>query len=248
MDWITDSQVWISLITLTVLEIILGIDNIVIISILTSKLPYHQQPKARTIGISLALITRILLLLSIAWLASLTIPLFSLFGIAFSVRDLILIGGGLFLLYKGTHEIHNTLELQDMKVKEAIKTTFFGIIVQIILFDIVFSLDSVITAIGMAQKLGVMIAAIVIAIIIMLAASHVIGAFIQRHPSLKMLALSFLLMVGVTLIGEGLEFHIPKGYIYFAMGFSGFVETLNIIASNRRQRRKEILKLQQGIK
>jgi predicted tellurium resistance membrane protein TerC len=245
MDWITDSQVWISLITLTVLEIILGIDNIVIISILTSKLPYHQQAKARTIGISLALITRILLLLSIAWLASLTIPLFSLFSIEFSVRDLILIGGGLFLLYKGTHEIHSTLELQDMKVRKAIKTTFFGIIVQIILFDIVFSLDSVITAIGMAQKLGVMIAAIVIAIIIMLAASHVISSFIHRHPSLKMLALSFLLMVGVTLIGEGLEFHIPKGYIYFGMGFSGFVETLNIIAGNRRQRRKGVLKLQQ---
>ncbi len=246
MDWITDSQVWISLITLTVLEIILGIDNIVIISILTSKLPYHQQPKARTIGISLALITRILLLLSIAWLASLTIPLFSLFGIEFSVRDFILIGGGLFLLVKGTHEIHGAFEREGTKVKEKIKTTFFAIIVQIVLFDIIFSLDSVITAIGMAQKLGVMIAAVTIALIIMLVASHAISSFIDRHPSLKMLALSFLLMVGMTLISEGLEFHIPKGYIYFAMGFSGFVETLNIIAGNRRQRRKRGSKLQLG--
>jgi len=238
MNWITDTQIWISFITLTVLEIILGIDNIVIISLLTDKLPYNQQARARTIGISLALLTRILLLLSIAWLASLTIPLFSLLGVTFSVRDLILLSGGLFLLFKGTHEIHSLLEREDIKVKEKIRTTFVAIIVQIILFDIVFSLDSVITAIGMAQKLGVMIAAIVTAIIIMLAASHIISAFIQHHPSLKMLALSFLLMVGVTLIGEGLEFHIPKGYIYFSMGFSGFVETLNIIAGNRRRRRK----------
>jgi len=245
MDWMTNSHVWISLITLTVLEIILGIDNIVVISILTNKLPYQQQAKARSIGISLALITRILLLLSIVWLASLTIPLFSLFGVTFSIRDLILMSGGLFLLFKGTHEIHSMLEREDTKVKEKIKTTFVTIIVQIILFDIIFSLDSVITAIGMAQKLGVMIAAIVIAIIIMLAASHIISAFIQHHPSLKMLALSFLLMVGVTLIGEGLKFHIPKGYIYFAMGFSGFVETLNIIAGNRRRRRKGVLKIQQ---
>jgi len=246
MDWIMDSQIWISLITLTALEIILGIDNIVIISILTGKLPYHQQSKARTIGISLALITRILLLLSITWLVSLTIPLFSLFNIEFSVRDLILIGGGLFLLTKGTHEIHSTFEREDGKVKGNIKTTFLSIIVQIVLFDIIFSLDSVITAIGMAQKLGVMIAAVTIALIIMLLASYTISSFIERHPSLKMLALSFLLMVGIALISEGLEFHIPKGYIYFAMGFSGFVETLNIIAGNRRQKKKGVLKLRQG--
>jgi predicted tellurium resistance membrane protein TerC len=245
MDWITDSQIWISLITLTVLEIILGIDNIVVISILTNKLPQNQQPKARSIGISLALVTRILLLLSIVWLASLTIPLFSLFNISFSVRDLILIAGGLFLLFKGTHEIHAVFEREDTKTAAKLKTTFVSIIFQIILFDIIFSLDSVITAIGMAQKLGVMIAAVTIAILIMLVASHTISNFIHHHPSLKMLALSFLLMVGVTLIAEGLEFHIPKGYIYFAMGFSGFVETLNIIAGNRRQRKKGILKLQQ---
>lgn len=247
MDWITDSQIWVSLITLTALEIILGIDNIVVISILTNKLPYQQQSKARSIGISLALLTRILLLLSIVWLASLTIPLFSLFNIHFSVRDLILIAGGLFLLFKGTHEIHGMLEREDTKATAKIKTTFIAIIFQIIIFDIIFSLDSVITAIGMAQKLGVMIAAVTIAIIIMLVASNTISSFIHRHPSLKMLALSFLLMVGVTLIGEGLEFHIPKGYIYFAMGFSGFVETLNIVAGNRRRRRKGILKVQQEL-
>ena len=246
MDWITDLQVWISLMTLTALEIILGIDNIVIISILTNKLPYHQQSKARTIGISLALITRILLLLSIAWLASLAITLFSLFGIEFTVRDLILIGGGLFLLTKGTHEIHGAFDTGGGKVKEKIKTAFSAIIIQIVLFDVIFSLDSVITAIGMAQRLGVMIAAVTIALVIMLVASNAISRFIERHPSLKMLALSFLLMVGVALISEGLEFHIPKGYIYFAMGFSGFVETLNIITGNRRQRRKRGLQLQQG--
>jgi predicted tellurium resistance membrane protein TerC len=242
MDWITDSQIWIALITLTALEIILGIDNIVVISILSSKLPLQQQQKARSIGLSLALITRILFLLSIAWLASLAIPLFSIFGRDISIRDLILIGGGLFLLTKATHEIHGTLEKEDETIKATLKkVTFFAVITQIVMLDIVFSIDSVITAIGMAQKLGVMIAAIVIAIFIMLIASNVISNFIHQHPSLKILALSFLLMVGVTLIAEGLEFHIPKGYIYFAMAFSGFVETLNIIAGNRRHKRQQIV-------
>lgn len=236
MEWITDSQIWLSLITLTALEIILGIDNIVVISILTGNLPQKQQPKARKIGISLALITRILFLLSIAWLASLTISLFSLFNVNFSVRDLILIAGGLFLLYKGTHEIHRMFEREDSHNTAKVKATFLAVIMQIILFDIVFSIDSVITAIGMAQKLGVMIAAIVIAMILMLVASNAISSFIHRHPSLKMLALSFLLMVGVTLTAEGMEFHIPKAYIYFAMGFSGFVETLNILSGTRRQK------------
>jgi predicted tellurium resistance membrane protein TerC len=236
MEWITDSQVWLSLITLTALEIILGIDNIVVISLLTNKLPHEQQPKARKIGIGLALITRILFLLSIAWLASLTIPLFSLFNINFSVRDLILIVGGLFLLYKGTHEIHVMFEKEDKQTIVKVRATFAAVITQIILFDIVFSIDSVITAIGMAQKLGVMIAAIVIAMILMLVASTAISNFIHLHPSLKMLALSFLLMIGVTLTAEGMEFHIPKAYIYFAMGFSGFVETLNIISGSRRQK------------
>ncbi|HAM52961.1 MAG TPA: hypothetical protein DCP92_20520 [Nitrospiraceae bacterium] len=236
MDWILDSQIWISLITLTTLEIILGIDNIVVISLLTGKLPHEDQPKTRQLGLGLALIMRILFLLSIAWLASLTIPLFSLFNINFSVRDLILIAGGLFLLYKGTHEIHGMFESEDKESIAPIKVTFSSVVAQIILFDIVFSIDSVITAIGMAQKLGVMIAAIVIAMILMLAASTAISNFIHRHPSLKMLALSFLLMIGVTLTAEGMEFHIPKAYIYFAMGFSGFVETLNILSGTRRQK------------
>ena len=240
MEWMMDSQIWISLITLTALEIILGIDNIVVISLLTSKLPYERQPKARQIGIGLALITRVLLLLSIAWLASLTTPLFSLFNISFSIRDLILIAGGLFLLYKGTHEIHGMFEREESRALAQIKTTFTAIVMQIILFDIVFSIDSVITAIGMAQKLGVMIAAIVIAMILMLVASTTISTFIHRHPSLKMLALSFLLMVGVTLTAEGMEFHIPKAYIYFAMGFSGLVEALNILSGTRREKMQQI--------
>lgn len=239
MDWMMDSQIWVSLITLTVLEIILGIDNIVVIAILSAKLPQKQQQKARTIGIGLALITRILLLLSIAWLAGLTDPLFSIFDRDISVRDLILIGGGLFLIAKGTHEIHGSLET---KVKDElttkVRTAFIAVIAQIVALDIIFSLDSVITAIGMARKLGVMIAAIVIAVALMLIASGPISTFISRHPSLKMLALSFLLMVGVVLIGDGLEFHVPRGYIYFAMGFSGLVETLNIIAGNRKAARK----------
>lgn len=241
MEWITDSQIWISLLTLTTLEIILGIDNVVVISLLTSKLPYERQPKARQIGIALALITRILLLLSIAWLASLTMPLFSLFNINFSVRDLILIAGGLFLLYKGTHEIHGMFESEDKQIVAKVQATFLAVVTQIILFDIVFSIDSVITAIGMAQKLGVMIAAIVIAMILMLVASTAISNFIHQHPSLKMLALSFLLMIGVTLTAEGMEFHIPKAYIYFAMGFSGFVETLNILSGTRKQKRRQAL-------
>jgi predicted tellurium resistance membrane protein TerC len=240
MEWIMDSQIWISLITLTALEIILGIDNIVVISLLTSKLPYEHQPNARQIGIGLALVTRILFLLSIAWLASLTIPLFSLFNINFSVRDLILIAGGLFLLYKGTHEIHGMFESEDKQAIARVKATFAAVVMQIILFDIIFSIDSVITAIGMAQKLGVMIAAIIIAMILMLIASTAISNFIHRHPSLKMLALSFLLMVGVTLTAEGMEFHIPKAYIYFAMGFSGFVEALNILSSTRRQKGRQV--------
>ncbi len=241
MEWIIDSQIWISLITLTALEIILGIDNIVVISLLTSKLPHEKQPKARKLGIGLALITRILFLLSIAWLASLTIPLFSLFDVNFSVRDLILIAGGLFLLYKGTHEIHGMFEKEDAHKTAKVQATFAAVIIQIILFDIVFSIDSVITAIGMAQKLGVMIAAIIIAMILMLVASTAISNFIHRHPSLKMLALSFLLMVGVTLTAEGMEFHIPKAYIYFAMGFSGFVETMNILSGTRRRKGQRAL-------
>jgi predicted tellurium resistance membrane protein TerC len=236
MEWISDINVWTALITLTVLEIILGIDNIVVISILTSKLPLHQQAKARQIGIGLAIITRILFLLSLVWLASLTTTLFTIFSNDISMRDLILIVGGLFLLYKATHEIHGVMEVRMDERKPKVLAAFGGVVMQILVFDIIFSLDSVITAIGMAQQVGVMIAAVVIAMLMMLVASGSISAFIEKHPSLKMLALSFLLMIGVTLIAEGFDLHIPKGYIYFAMGFSGFVETMNILAATRRAR------------
>ena len=234
MDWLTDPQIWISLATLTALEIILGIDNIVVISILSCKLPKMQQAKARSIGIGLALITRLLLLLSIVWLASLTAPIFTLLDNPISVRDIIMISGGLFLLVKGTHEIHGVFEKEE-EVSLKGKNSFAAVVSQIVVLDIVFSLDSVITAVGMAQKTGVMVAAVVIALMIMLVAAGTISAFIHKHPSLKMLALSFLLMVGVTLVAEGLEFHFPKGYIYFAMAFSGLVETLNLLAGNRRK-------------
>lgn len=235
MEWITDSQIWISLATLTLLEIILGIDNIVVISILAQKLPQAQRAKARSIGISLALITRILLLLGIVWLASLTAPLFTMLSNQISIRDIIMIGGGLFLLVKGTHEIHSVFEKEEDLAAIKGKATFSAIIAQIVLLDIVFSLDSVITAVGMAQQTGVMIAAVVLALMLMLLAAGAISGYIHKHPSLKMLALSFLMMVGVTLIAEGLEFHIPKGYIYFAMGFSGMVETLNLLAGSRKR-------------
>lgn len=240
MEWIADSQIWISLLTLTALEIILGIDNVVVIALLSNRLPAHQQEKARKIGISLALITRVLLLLSIAWLAGLTEPLFTALGREVSIRDLILIAGGVFLLYKGTHEIHGTVEGYEDTSHPTARTTFSAVILQIIIFDIVFSLDSVITAIGMAQEVWVMIAAIVIAMAIMLFSAATVSRFIHKHPSLKMLALSFLLMIGVVLIAEGLSFHIPKGYIYFAMGFSALVETLNILAKVRRMKKKEV--------
>jgi predicted tellurium resistance membrane protein TerC len=236
MEWLFDLNVWTALLTLTVLEIILGIDNIVVISILTGKLPAHQQQKARQIGISLAIITRILFLLCLVWLASLTTKLFTIFGNDLSMRDLILIVGGLFLIYKATHEIHGVMEITEEERKPKVLAAFSAVVVQILVFDIIFSLDSVITAIGMARQLGVMIAAVIIAMLLMLVASQPISTFIEKHPSLKMLALSFLLMIGVTLIAEGLELHFPKGYIYFAMGFSGFVETMNILARNRAAR------------
>jgi predicted tellurium resistance membrane protein TerC len=237
MDWLFDIDIWTAIITLTVLEIILGIDNIVVISILTGKLPEHQQAKARRIGISLAMITRILFLLSLVWLASLTSSLFSIFNVEISIRDLILIIGGLFLLYKSTHEIHSIMEIKTDRQSLKLHTSFSTVVIQILIFDIIFSLDSVITAIGMAQQVGVMIAAVIIAMLLMLIASNTISVFIEKHPSLKMLALSFLLMIGVTLIAEGLDLHIPKGYLYFAMGFSGFVETMNIIAATRKTQR-----------
>jgi predicted tellurium resistance membrane protein TerC len=235
MDWITSPEIWIALITLTVLEIVLGIDNIVFISILAGKLPAGQQQRARSVGLTLAMVTRILLLLSITWIMRLTQPLFTLVGHAFSGRDLILLVGGLFLIWKSTHEIHDKLEGE--REGEAQQTragvTFSSVIIQIALLDIVFSLDSVITAVGMVQQIWVMIAAIVIAVGVMLAAAGPLSDFVHRHPTIKMLALSFLLLIGVMLLADGLGQHIPKGYVYFAMGFSVFVEMLNLRASAR---------------
>jgi len=235
MDWITNPEIWISLLTLTLLEIILGVDNIVFISILAGKLPKEQQPRARQLGLSLALITRVLLLCGLAWMVKLTKPLFelTLFGLLdkphpVSGRDLILILGGLFLLWKSTHEIHDKLEGEDGAVTSRIAPTFASVIFQILLLDIVFSLDSVITAVGMARHLGVMIAAVVIALIFMLVFAGRISDFIHRHPTLKMLALSFLILIGCALVAEGLHREIHKGYIYFAMAFSVGVEMLNI--------------------
>ncbi|RMF56691.1 MAG: TerC family protein [Bacteroidetes bacterium] len=236
MDWITDPQIWIALATLTALEIVLGIDNIVFISILAGKLPEHQQARARTLGLGLALGGRILLLLSLAWIMRLTTPLFEVFHYAISGRDLILIGGGLFLLAKSTHEIHNKLEGEEDGHAVRSGVTFAGVITQILLLDLVFSLDSVITAVGMVEQIPVMVAAIVIAIGIMMISAGAVSAFIHRHPTVKMLALSFLLLVGVALIAEGLDLHIPRGYIYFAMAFSVFVEMLNLKVRQRRTR------------
>ena len=234
MDWMTSPEIWISLLTLTLLEVVLGIDNIVFISILAGKLPPEQQQKARRLGLGLALVTRILLLCGLAWMVKLTSPLFTVFGNEFSGRDLILIVGGLFLLYKATHEIHGKLEGEDGGVTRRLAPTFASIIVQILLLDIVFSLDSVITAVGMAKHLGVMIAAVIIAVIFMLFFADYISGFIEKHPTLKMLALSFLLMIGGTLIMEGFGKEVHKAYIYFAMAFSAVVETLNIRLRTKR--------------
>jgi predicted tellurium resistance membrane protein TerC len=228
------SAFFVSLLTLSILEIVLGVDNIVVISILSGKLPEHQQRLGRKLGISLALITRLLLLLSITWLMKLTKPLFIIFNTGISFKDLILLGGGLFLIYKGTHEIHNLVDDDNHHHEENIKkVTLTAVIVQIGLFDIVFSLDSVITAVGIGHNLVAMIGAIIIAMFVMLFAAEKISHFIEKHLSIKMLALSFLLLIGVTLVAEGVHFHIPKGYLYFAMAFSGFVETMTIIAKKK---------------
>jgi predicted tellurium resistance membrane protein TerC len=234
MESLFDPQAWIALLTLTALEIVLGIDNIVFISILAGKLPGEQAAQARKLGLGAALVTRILLLLSIAWIIRLTAPLFSVLGRDISGRDLILIAGGLFLLAKSTHEIHERLEGEEQHARPAQAPSLTGVVIQIGLLDIIFSLDSVITAVGMANQLWVMITAIVIAIGIMLWSSAGIMSFVNRHPTVKMLALSFLLLIGFSLVVEGLEFHIPKGYIYFAMGFSVFVEMLNLRLRARR--------------
>jgi predicted tellurium resistance membrane protein TerC len=235
MEWLYDPQVWIALLTLTALEIVLGVDNIIFISILAGKLPDNKQGKARVTGLGLAMLTRIALLFSITWIMKLTEPLFALLGRDFSGRDLILIAGGLFLLGKSTFEIHEKLEGDEgEKPNRKIKVSFTNIIIQIMLLDIVFSLDSVITAVGMTNMLGVMAAAVVIAVIFMMFSSGAISRFVHRHPTIKILALSFLLLIGVMLIADGFGQHISKGYIYFAMAFSLFVEMLNM-KMRRRQ-------------
>lgn len=228
MEWITQPESLIALLTLTVLEIVLGIDNIIFISILAGKLPKEQQNKARLTGLGLAMITRILLLFSIVWIMKLTLPLFTALGQEISGRDIILIAGGLFLLAKSTFEIHDKLEGEEGHRTAKVAKSFGSVIIQILLLDIVFSLDSVITAVGMANNIVIMIVAVVIAVGVMMASSKSISDFVEKHPTIKMLALSFLLLIGVSLIAEGLEQHIPKGYIYFAMAFSVFVEMLNL--------------------
>lgn len=233
MDWITNGEIWVALLTLTTLEIVLGIDNIIFISILAGKLPPEQRDRARVVGLSIALITRVLLLLSINWIANLTDSLFTIdiLGIddhGVSGRDLILIGGGLFLLGKSTFEIHEKLEGAGEHSASRAVASFTGVIIQILLLDVVFSLDSVITAVGLADEVGVMIAAVVIAIVVMLFASGPISDFVEQHPTVKMLALAFLLLIGMSLVAEGAHQHVPKGYIYFAMAFSILVELLNL--------------------
>jgi predicted tellurium resistance membrane protein TerC len=228
MDWISDPQIWIALATLTFLEIVLGVDNIIFISILSGKLPQEQQPRARRLGLLGAMATRVLLLFSLAWIIRLTQPLFTVVGTNISGRDLILILGGLFLLAKSTHEIHDKLEGEEGHASARGAASFTSVIIQIMLLDIVFSLDSVITAVGMVDELWVMVTAVVIAVGIMMWSAEPISAFVHRHPTVKMLALSFLLLIGLSLVAEGFGHHIPKGYIYFAMGFSVFVEFINI--------------------
>ena len=241
MDWLFSTEVWIALATLSTLEIVLGIDNLVFISIAVSKLPPEQRPRARRVGLALACVTRILLLLSLAYLARMRTNLFHLFGMDFSVRDLVLIAGGLFLLVKGTMEIHDSVEgrgeEEDIGTKPS--AVFGYVIAQIAIIDIVFSLDSVITAVGMVENRWVMVAAIMVAVGVMLFAANPIGNFIDKHPTVKMLALAFIILVGVALIADGFEIHIERKLLYFAMAFSAGVESLNILAKKRQRRHRE---------
>jgi predicted tellurium resistance membrane protein TerC len=243
MEILADPQVWLAFATLTALEIVLGIDNIIFISILVGRLPQAQRARGRTIGLALAMLTRILLLLSITWVMGLSADLFTIGSLGVSGRDLILIGGGLFLLAKSTMEIHNSLEGEEEHHESAVRASFASVITQIAIIDIVFSLDSVITAVGMADHVEVMIAAVVIAVLVMMFMAGPISAFVDRHPTIKMLALSFLILIGMALVGEGFGFHIPKGYIYFAMAFSVVVEMLNI----RLRRRMAPVKLRKKL-
>ncbi len=229
-EWIVDPQAWIALVTLTVLEIVLGIDNIIFLTILVGKLPKKEQPLARMLGLSFAMATRIALLLSLVWIMHLTKPLFTLFDTPFSGRDIILILGGLFLIAKSTHEIHTSFEEHEPSslAPSSKKTSFISIVLQIGIIDIVFSLDSVITAVGLVDKVLIMVIAIILAILVMMFAAKKIGEIVDNHPTIKMLALSFLILVGFTLLGEGMGLHIPKGYLYFAMAYSALVEMLNL--------------------
>jgi predicted tellurium resistance membrane protein TerC len=244
MEWITDPEAWVALATLTALEIVLGIDNIIFLSIVVGRLAPHQRQLGRILGLAGAMFTRILLLLSLAWIMQLTAPLFTLFAQEISGRDIILILGGLFLLGKSTHEIHGSLEGEEETSKTAIRGGFVAVIIQIALIDIVFSLDSVITAVGMAEHVPVMVLAIVIAVIVMMLMAKTIGDFIDEHPTIKMLALSFLILVGVALLGDGFDLHIPKGYIYFTMAFSVCVELLNL---RIRKKAAAIVKLHKSL-
>jgi predicted tellurium resistance membrane protein TerC len=243
MEWLANPENWLALVTLTVLEIVLGIDNIIFISILVGKLPARQQPRARRLGLFLAMFLRIGLLASLAWMVKMTAPLFTVLRQEISGRDLILIVGGLFLLFKATREIHDRLEGEEGEANARVVARFSAVIVQILLLDIVFSLDSVITAVGMANHLAVMITAVVLAVAVMMWAAAPISDFVTRHPTIKMLALAFLLMIGVSLIAEGLGVHIPKGYIYFAMAFSVLVEMLNL--RERKVRKSPPVKLRE---
>jgi predicted tellurium resistance membrane protein TerC len=228
MDWITDPQAWVAFATLTVLEIVLGIDNVIFISILAGKLPPAQQARARRLGLGLAMLMRIALLFSLSWIIRLTAPLFEVLGEEISGRDLVLIVGGLFLLAKSTHEIHEKLEGEEGRASTRVAASLRSVLIQIVLLDIVFSLDSVITAVGMVDELAVMVVAVIVSVGFMMGFAGPISDFVDRHPTVKMLALSFLLLIGVALIAEGLDQHIPKGYIYFAMAFSVGVELLNL--------------------
>ncbi len=233
MEWLNDPDAWIGLVTLTVLELVLGIDNIVFISILSGKLPAHEQKNARLIGLSLAMLMRILLLLSITRIMGLTRPLFIIAGFEVTGRAIILIAGGLFLLVKSTHEIHDQME-EDVQREAPVVASFFAVLVQISLLDMVFSLDSVITAVGMVDEIAIMIIAVVLSVIVMMVFAGPVSGFVERHPTIKMLALSFLLLIGMNLVAEGLGFHIPKGYTYFAMAFALFVEMLNLRMRSRK--------------
>jgi predicted tellurium resistance membrane protein TerC len=235
LEILYDPKTWASFLTLTALEIVLGIDNLLFLSIISGRLPAEQQPMARRLGLALAVVARLLLLLGIAWMVGLSAPLFTLFGHPFSWRDLVLAGGGVFLLAKGTVEIHTTVEGVEEEMRQARPSGFAAVIAQIVLLDIVFSLDSVITAVGMARHVPVMAAAIIVAVAIMLMASEPVSRFVQAHLSVKILALSFLILVGMSLVADGIGFHIPRGYLYFAIAFSVFVEMLNLRAARRRR-------------